>query len=466
MPSAARRSANQPVRGGAELLPRSSRAGLRTVTGNWIMFWNHSIETLQRSELEQLQLRRLKETVQRVAARVPFYQSKFAEQGVTPESIRTLDDVRRLPFTTNADLRATYPAGLLCVPMDHTLRLHTSSGTTGKPKALFFSRQDVDNAADLCARSFVMAGVTQADVFQNMMTYGLFTGALVTHYGAEKVGCLVIPAGPGNSERQLMLMQDFRTTFVHMTPSYALYFADFLEKKGVNPRSDLALKKAFVGAEPYTEETRAKIEEGLGLDVYNSYGLSEMNGPGVAFECRLKCGMHLWEDHFLVEIIDPQTGAAVPDGETGELVLTTLCREAMPLLRYRTRDMTSILSQACACGRSHRRLNRITGRSDDMLIVRGVNIYPQQIERVLMATRGIGRNYRIELGGLDEMTVQVELAEGGFDGQVEHLVSLQSQIAERIRAEILVKPRVELLQPATLPVTEGKAKRVIDNRKL
>jgi phenylacetate-CoA ligase len=299
-----------------------------------------------------------------------------------------------------------------------------------------------------------------------MMTYGMFTGALVTHYGAEKVGCLVIPAGPGNSERQLMLMQDFRTTFIHLTPSYALYLADFLEKHGVNPRRDLALRKAFVGAEPYTEETRRKIEEGLGIDVYNSYGLSEMNGPGVAFECEQKHGMHLWEDHFLIEIIDPQTGEPVPDGQPGELVMTTLCREAMPLLRYRTRDITSLIPEPCPCGRTHRRLNRITGRSDDMLIVRGVNIYPQQIERVLMATRGIGRNYLIRLDGLDELTVTVELAESGFDGQVEHLVKLQSQIAERLRAEILVKPRVELVQPATLPVTEGKAKRVIDNRKM
>ena len=288
------------------------------------MFRDQAIETIRRSELEQLQLQRLQETVRRVAARVPFYRQKFAELGVKPEDIRSLADLRRLPFTTTADLRANYPTGLLAVPYDATLRLHTSSGTTGKPKALFFSRQDVDNAAELCARSFVMTGITQRDVFQNMMTYGMFTGALVTHYGAEKVGCLVIPAGPGNSERQLMLMQDFRTTFIHLTPSYALYLATFLEKHGVDPRRDLALRKAFVGAEPYTEETCRKIEEGLGLDVYNSYGLSEMNGPGVAFECGQKHGMHLWEDHFLIEIIDPQTGELVRDGEAGELVMTTL----------------------------------------------------------------------------------------------------------------------------------------------
>ena len=371
------------------------------------MYWDQKIETLDRAALERLQLQRLQETVRRVAAHVPFYQQKFAELGVKPSDVRSLADLRRLPFTTSADLRANYPNGLLAVPLDDTLRLHTSSGTTGKPKALFFSRQDVDNAAELCARSFVMTGVTKKDVFQNMMTYGMFTGALVTHYGAEKVGCLVIPAGPGNTERQLMLMQDFRTTFIHVTPSYALYLATFLEKHGVDPRRDLALRKAFVGAEPYTEETRRKIEEGLGLDVYNSYGLSEMNGPGIAFECGQKHGMHLWEDHFLIEIIDPQTGEPVRDGEAGELVMTTLCREAMPLLRYRTRDITSILTAPCPCGRTHRRLNRIAGRSDDMLIVRGVNIYPQQIERVLMAQSGVGRNYQIALEGLDEMTVKM-----------------------------------------------------------
>jgi phenylacetate-CoA ligase len=428
------------------------------------MYWDEQTETLDRAALERLQLQRLQETVQRVAATVPFYQQKFAELGLKPTDIRSLTDLRRLPFTTSADLRENYPVGLLAIPYDETLRLHTSSGTTGKPKALFFSRQDVDNSAELCARSFVMTGVTKKDVFQNMMTYGMFTGALVTHYGAEKVGCLVIPAGPGNSERQLMLMQDFRTTFIHLTPSYALYLATFLEKHGVVPRRDLALRKAFVGAEPYTEETRRKIEEALGIDVYNSYGLSEMNGPGVAFECEQKRGMHIWEDHFLIEIIEPHTGDPVFDGQPGELVMTTLCREAMPLIRYRTRDITSIMLGSCPCRRTHRRLNRITGRSDDMLIVRGVNIYPQQIERVLMSTCGIGRNYQIQLEGLDEMIVRVELAEGGFDGRVEHLLDLQNRLAERLRADILVKPKVELLQPATLPVSEGKAKRVIDNR--
>ena len=284
------------------------------------MFRDEKAETMERGALEALQLKRLQATVRRVARNVPRYQQKLADCDAKPRDIRSLADVQRLPFTTNTDLRDTYPAGLLAVAPDEVLRLHTSSGTTGKPKALFFSAKDVNNAAELMARCLVMTGVTRRDVLQNMMTYGLFTGALIMHYGAEKVGCLVIPAGAGNSEKQLLLMQDFRTTVIHVTPSYALYLADFLEKKAWYPRQDLALRKAFVGAEPYTEETRRKIEQALGIEVYNSYGLSEMNGPGVAFECEHKCGMHLWEDNYLLEIVDPQTGEPLPDGQTGELV--------------------------------------------------------------------------------------------------------------------------------------------------
>ncbi len=416
--------------------------------------------------MEALQLKRLQATVRRVAKSVPFYLCKFVERDLRPSHIKSLADLRRLPFTTSADLRATYPKGLVTLKEGQLSRLHTSSGTTGKPKALFFSRKDVDNSAELMARCLTMCGVTEKDIVQNMMTYGLFTGAFVMHYGAEKLGCMVIPAGPGNTEKQLLLMQDFRTTVIHVTPSYALYFATFLESKGINPRTDLSLKKAFIGAEPYTEETRCKIEKALGVDVYNCYGLSEMNGPGVAFECQNKDGLHIWEDNYVVEIIDPQTGEPLPDGQRGELVLTTLCREAMPILRYRTRDMTSIIAEPCSCGRTHRRLSRMAGRSDDMLIVRGVNIYPQQIEQVLMSLPQVGRNYVIVLEGLDEMTIKVELAESGFDGKVEHLANLQNEIAARLRAEILTKPKVELVPPGSLPVSEGKAKRVIDNRKI
>jgi phenylacetate-CoA ligase len=427
-------------------------------------YWNKEVETIKRRQLEALQLDRLKNTVGRVAARAPFYQQKFAESAFKPAVIKSLADVRRLPFTTSADLRAAYPAGLLAIAKNKILRLHTSSGTTGKPKAIFFSRRDLNQAAELIARCLIATGATASDILQNMMTYGLFTGALVMHYGAEKIGMLVIPAGPGNSEKQLLLMEDFRSTLFHTTPSYALYFADFLEKKGIDPAKHLALRKGFIGAEPYTEETRRKIEKAFGIEVYNSYGLSEMNGPGVAFECVAKCGMHVWEDNFLMEIVDPKTGEPLADGKPGELVFTTLCREAMPILRYRTRDITVIMPEPCACGRTHRRIQRITGRADDMLIVRGVNIYPQQIERVLMGIPEVGRNYLILLEGLDEMTVKVELAEASFDGQVEHLVHLQNHIAERLRAEILTRPKVEICAPGSLPASEGKAKRVIDKR--
>ena len=277
------------------------------------MFWQPEMETLDRPALEALQLQRLQDTVRRLE-RVPFYRGKFLAAGLKPDGIKSAADLRRLPFTTAADLRDNYPDGLLAVPREEVLRLHTSSGTTGKPKALFFSRRDLDTAAELIARAFCMTGVTRRDVFQNMMSYGLFTGGLMMHYGAEKIGCLVIPAGPGTSERQLLLMQDFGTTVIHVTPSYAFYFADFLEKKGIDPRTSLALRKAFVGAEPYTQETSRKIEAALGIDAYNSYGLTEMNGPGVAFECEGKCGLHLWEDNFVLEIINPATGEPVGDG--------------------------------------------------------------------------------------------------------------------------------------------------------
>ena len=430
------------------------------------MFWDRELETLARPALEKIQLKGLQETVRRIAARVPFYQRRFDALGIRPEDIRSLEDINRLPFTTGADLRSIYPDGLLAVDPDVPVRLHTSSGTSGKPKAVFFSSNDVGNAAELIARSLVMTGITRRDVFQNMMSYGLFTGGLFMHYGAEKVGCLVIPAGPGSSERQLMLMQDFKVTAVHILPSYALYFAGFLEQRNINPARDLCLRKAFVGSEPHTEETRHRIEQIYGVDVYNSYGLTEMNGPGVAFECEHKAGLHLWEDNYLLEIVDPATGEPLPEGKTGELVLTTLKREAMPLLRYRTRDITSIIPEPCVCGRTHRRLQRITGRSDDMLIIRGVNLFPQQIERVLMSFPEIGRNYLIIIDGLDDLTIRAELATGAFDGYVEHLAALQARLIERIRAETWVKPTLELLPAGSLPVAEGKAKRVIDNRSL
>ena len=430
------------------------------------MFWQKDIETINRRALEELQLKRLKQTVRQAYKNIPFYKESLSQLHIAPKDIASLKDIQKLPFTTREDLRTHYPFGMLAVPKEQVIRLHTSSGTTGKPKAIFFSKKDVDRAAELIARCLIMTGIKKDDVLQNMMTYGLFTGALVMHYGAEKVGVLVIPAGPGNTKRQIALMQDFRTTTLHVTPSYALYLASVIHNEGLDPKKDLFLRRAYMGSEPYSEETRIKIETSLGIDVYNSYGLSEMNGPGVAFECMEKNGMHLWEDNFIMEIIDPETGEKLPEGEKGELVLTTLYREAMPILRYRTRDIVTIIPGRCKCGRTHRRISRIIGRSDDMIIIRGVNIFPQQIERVLMGIKAVAQNYQIVLEAYDQMTVRVEISKDLFDGKVDHLVHLQNEITEKLRSEILVKPKVELLEPGTLPVSEGKAARVIDKRTL
>ncbi|MEI7904835.1 MAG: phenylacetate--CoA ligase [Candidatus Firestonebacteria bacterium] len=430
------------------------------------MFWQIELETISRPKLEKLQLERLNKTLKLVSENVPFYKKALKKHKITPSSIKRVSDIEKLPFTTREDLQANYPEGLLACGREDVVRLHTSSGTTGKPKAVFFTKQDLDNSANLIARCLVATGCTKHDVLQNMMSYGLFTGGLVMHYGAEKLGMLIIPSAIGNTERQIMLMQDFGTTTIHLTPSYALYLASIFEQKGINPGKDLKLKRAFMGAEPYTEETRTKLETSLGIDVFNSYGLTEMNGPGVAFECTEKNGMHIWEDNFIAEIIDPVTDKSVPEGEYGELVLTTINREGMPILRYRTRDITAVFTEKCRCGRTHRRIRRIKGRADDMFIIRGVNIYPQQVERVLMGVKGVGKNYQILLEANDEMTVKVEFAKESFDGNLDHLKALKGNIQTALRAEILVKPVIELSEPGTLPVSEGKAKRVIDNRKV
>lgn len=429
-----------------------------------MQYWHKELETLPREKLEQLQLERLKKILKRVYQKVPHYRKKLQDAGINPSNIKSLDEIKNIPFTTKEDLFVDYPYGLLTVPIEKVIRLHTSSGTTGKPKAIFFSKKDIENSAELIARCLVMTGATKNDILQNSMTYGLFTGAFVMHYGAEKVGIFVIPAGPGNTERQINLMRDFGTTMLHMTPSYTLYVASVIYDKGIDPKKELKLKRAYLGAEPYSEETRKKIENMLGIDIYNCYGLTEMNGPGVGFECIYKDGLHIWEDNFLMEVINPETGKPVNDGEIGELVLTTLNREAMPLIRYRTRDLTRIISEPCKCGRTHRRISRILGRSDDMFIVKGVNIFPQQIEQVLMGIKGVAQNYQIVLESYDEMIVRVEIDREIFDGKIEKLVRLKDEIIDKIRSATMVKPKVELLEPGTLPISEGKAKRVIDKR--
>jgi phenylacetate-CoA ligase len=424
------------------------------------------LETAPRADLSALQLGRLRWTISQ-AARSAYHAGLFAALRLGPDSVASLDDLRRIPFTEKQHLRDNYPFGLLAVPKDEVVRMHHSSGTTGMAIAVFHTMRDVEHWADLIARCLHMIGVRKGDVFQNMMSYGLFTGGLGLHYGAEKLGCFIIPTGAGNSHRQIQFMRIFETTLLHIIPSYALALLGTFEEMGVDPKT-LSLRRAVGGAEPYSEGMRERLQDAWGVPFYNCYGLSEMQGPGVAFECPEQQGLHIWEDSYIVEVINPDTGERVADGEEGELVLTSLTREAMPLIRYRTRDLTSIIPDPCPCGRTHRRLARIQGRSDDMFIVRGVNIFPLQIERVLMSMPEVGRNYLIVIdrdGYVDRLTVRVELTPDAFKGQLAQLRSLQDKIAHALREELLVTPRVELVEPGTLPRQEGKAIRVVDERK-
>jgi len=431
-----------------------------------VHFWNRDLETIDRAALADLQVRRLKETLA-AALRTGHYSRRLPRAGIrSPDDVRSLADLARIPFTTKDDLRQSYPRGLLAVDMSEVVRLHTSSGTTGIPTVIYHTRRDIENWADLVARCIVATGARPGDVFQNMMTYGLFTGGLGLHYGAERVGLTVIPVGGGNTKRQLQLMRDFRTTVLHVTPSYLLHISSKLKEEGV-ALADLALRKAYIGAEPHSENTRLKLQDLLRIDAYNSYGLSEMNGPGVAFECVYKDGMHAWEDAFILEIINPATGEPVPDGEEGELVFTTLQRTATPLLRYRTRDLARVYPEPCRCGRTHRRLSRITGRTDDMLIINGVNVFPSQIEEVVMKVPEVSTNYQIHIekvGALDRLVVKVELYPKMFAGDLSQLERLKERIKDELRASIVINPVVELHEPGSLPVFEGKAKRVVDTR--
>ncbi|MHC1789693.1 MAG: phenylacetate--CoA ligase family protein [Solidesulfovibrio sp.] len=429
------------------------------------MVYYDAAETLSRLEIERLQLTRLRQTLTQ-AAKSPFYSRRFAEVGFDPASVTSLADVSRIPFTTKQDLRDSYPDAMLAMPLSEMVRMHASSGTTGTPTVIYHTQNDLDWWASLMARCMYMAGLRRTDVFQNMSGYGLFTGGLGIHYGAERLGCLTIPAGAGNSHRQIKLLTDFKVTGIHIIPSYALYLSAVFAELGIDPKS-LSLRIALVGAEPYTEETRQRLQDLYGIKAYNSYGLSEMNGPGVAFECREQHGMHVWEDAYLAEIVDPATGEPVPDGELGELVMTTLGREGMPVVRYRTRDMTRFLTGECPCGRVHRRIDRLHGRCDDMLIIKGVNIFPMQIERVLMAMPEVGQDYQIVLerdGYIDNIRVRVEIRDEYFVEDMRQLGALQKRIAARLRDELLVTPKVELVERNSLPKTEGKAARVLDKR--
>ena len=430
-------------------------------------YLHEEMETLTREQISALQLERLQTTV-RHCMNSPFYKQRFEEIGLKPEDIKSLDDIRKIPFTTKADLRDTYPFGMASVPLRECTRLHSSSGTTGTPTVILHTKKDLEEWANQVARNLWMVGLRPDDVFQNSSGYGMFTGGLGFQYGAERMGMLTIPAAAGNSLRQIKFMTDFGTTALHAVPSYVTRLYEVMQSAGVDPRKDTKLKVLAIGAEPHSEEQRQRIEEMMGVKAYNSFGMSEMCGPGVGFECQEQNGLHFWEDYYIVEIVDPETLEPVADGEIGELVLTTLCREAMPLLRYRTRDLTRVLGRSCPCGRNHVRIDRMRGRSDDMMVLRGVNIFPIQIEKILMTFPELASNYLITLttdADNDNMTVEVELEEL-FTDDFRRLQELTNRIQRALKDEILLTPHVKLLPKGTLPVSEGKAVRVVDKRKV
>jgi len=423
------------------------------------------LETMSREEIEKLQVKRLKETVSRCMNN-PIYKKRLEEAGVSADNITSVDDIRRIPFTTKDDLRNNYPFGLASAPLEECVRLHSSSGTTGNPTVILHTQNDLDEWANQVARNLWMVGLRPNDVFQNSSGYGMFTGGLGFQYGAERLGMLTVPAAAGNSLRQIKFMKDFGTTAVHAVPSYVTRLYEVMQEQGVDPRKDTKLKVLAIGAEPHSEEQRQRIQNMLGVKAYNSFGMSEMCGPGVGFECKEQNGLHFWEDYYIVEIVDPETLEPVPDGEIGELILTSIRREAMPLLRYRTRDLTRVLGRGCPCGRNHVRLDRMKGRSDDMMVLRGVNIFPIQIEKILMQFKELASNYLITLTtdeNNDNMTVEVEL-EDLFTDDYQRLIQLQKDVKRALKDEILLTPHVKLVPKGTLPVSEGKAVRVIDKR--
>ena len=430
------------------------------------MYLHKEMETMTRPEIEKLQLERLQKTVLH-CMNSPFYKKRFEENNLKPEDIKSLDDLRKIPFTTKQDLRDTYPFGIASVPLEKATRLHSSSGTTGNPTVILHTQKDLDEWANAVARCLHMVGLRPSDVFQNSSGYGMFTGGLGFQYGAERLGMLTVPAAAGNTKRQIKFMTDFGTTAVHAIPSYAARIYEVMEEMGIDPRRDTKLKTLIIGAEPHSEEQRRRIEEMLGVKAYNSFGMSEMCGPGVAFECTEQNGLHIWEDYYIVEIVDPETLEPVAEGEVGELVLTTINREAMPLLRYRTRDLTRVLPGECPCGRHHKRLDRMKGRSDDMIILKGVNIFPIQIETILLQFKELSTDYLITLDTKDtndEMTIEVELNEM-FTDDYARLQSLTREITRQLKDEILVTPHIKLMPKGALPKSEGKAVRVRDLRK-
>lgn len=426
------------------------------------MFWNQKMETLKGKELQELQLKRLKFTVKQTQ-NIGFYKKMFKDAGITPDDIKTLDDLKKIPFTKKSDLRGGYPFGFLAVPMNQVNRIHTTSGTTGKPTVVAYTKNDLDMWSELLARNFTMVGLKAGDIFQNAANYSLFTGGLGIHMGAEKIGCAVIPSGVGNTKRQIEMIQDFGVTALHCTPSYAMHLTEVAEEMHADLSS---LKIGCFGAEAWSENMRRDLQNRLGVKAYDSYGMSELFGPGVAFECPEQNGLHIWHDCYIVEIIDPKTGETLDAGEKGELVVTPIVKEAMPLLRYRTGDITMLMEDECPCGRGQK-LARFFGRSDDMLTIRGINVFPSQIEHVLKNIPEVGDQFMVyidRVNHLDELSIDVEMNKTVFSGELSDLSKLQAKIMKALQETLTIRARVELVEPGSLPRFEGKAKRVIDRR--
>jgi len=431
--------------------------------------WNADVECMDAGELRRLQGERLRETVKRAYDNVPFYRKKLDAAGVAPGDIASTDDITKIPFTTKEDFRESYPFGLFAVPLQQIVRVHASSGTTGKQIVVGYTRNDIEVWSEVMARTLGAGGTTTGDIVQNAYGYGLFTGGLGAHYGAEKIGALVIPISGGNTKRQLQIMQDFGSTVLCCTPSYAIFLGEVAAEQGIE-MSKLPLRVGFFGAEPWSESMRRQIEQSLHIDALDIYGLTEVIGPGVAYECMGKSGLHVAEDHFFPEVVDPATGEELPPGEKGELVFTTLTKEALPLLRYRTRDISFINDNPCTCGRVFRRMNRVLGRTDDMLIVRGVNVFPSQIESVLMEIEGTEPHYLIvvdrEEGSLDELEIWVEVSPGMVSDEVRRLEAVEKRIIAELESVLGLSLKVRLVEPKTIARSEGKAKRVVDRRDL
>jgi phenylacetate-CoA ligase len=433
------------------------------------MIYNEEYETMPREALEAIQLKRLQTTVARVYNTVPFYKKRFDEVGVKVDDVRSLDDLRRLPFTYKDNLRDNYPFGMFTVPMDDIVRIHASSGTTGKPTVVGYTARDIQTWSELMARTLMAGGATRGDMIHNAYGYGLFTGGLGFHYGAEKLGASVIPISGGNTKRQVMIMTDFGPTILTCTPSYALLIAEVAEEMGVDFR-EFNFKAGIFGAEPWSEQMREEIERKLNLKAMDIYGLSEIIGPGVSVECiEAQNGLHIFEDHFIPEIIDPDTEEVLPYGTPGELVFTTITKEAFPVIRYRTRDISVLYPEPCRCGRTIVRMGRVQGRSDDMLIIRGVNVFPSQIESVIMEIDGIEPYYQLEVareGRLDTLTVKVEVNEKVFSDEVKNLQNMERKLEKNIKEMLSVSAQVRLVEPKSIQRSEGKAVRVIDKRKI